>query len=279
MTHLTLDFSACSPLSQSMVIRLTTKSVPHSRPSWQPLWETTNKLHWRTMSPPVRRLLHTAVLDSRAGMGPKVKGPKHLKLLRNDQAACKECGLKPSEMETEDPQPVISEAPAASSRGRRGETVRLSRRTRRQLKWDSYDKSQEGRTTTVAGFIDWGPTGTDSVDDDSKLELNGTLSTKVSTTTVATTTSTTARVFQRTFTVVTTPEPRRLSTTKATVNEGTVKPPKPYVETSGEPKDDNQKGITFVVKVSGAGCQDEFSFFFFLKINTLSKKHTQCLHE
>lgn len=237
MTHLTLDFSVCSPLSQSMGIRLTTKSVPHSQPSWQPLWESTNKLTWRTLSPSVHRLLVPAVPDSWVRMGPKPKGPKHSKFMRNDQAACKACGMKPSKMETEDLRPVISEAPAASSRGRRGETVRLLRRTRRQLKWDSYDKSQEGRTTTVAGFIDWGPTGTDSVDDDSKLELNGTLSTKALTTTVATTTSTTARVFQRTFTVVTTPEPRRLSTTKATVNEGTVKPPKPYVETSGEPKD------------------------------------------
>lgn len=234
MTHLTLDFSACSPLSQSMGSRLTTKSVPHSRPSWQPLWESTNKLNWRTMSPSVRRLLNPADSDRRVGMGPKPKGPKHLKLMRNDQAACKECGLKPAKTETEDPHWVISKAPAASSSGRRGEMVRLLRRTRRQLKLDSYDKSQDGRTTTVAGFIDWGPTGTDGVDDDSRLELNGTLSTKVPTTTVSTTTSTTARVFQRTFTVVTTPEPRRLSTTKATVNEGTVKTP--YVETSGKPK-------------------------------------------
>lgn len=260
MTHLTLDFSACTPLSQSMGIRLTTRSVPHSRPSWQPLLETTNKLHWRTMSPSVRGPLNPAVPDSRVGMGPKLKGPKHLNLMRNDQAACKECGLKPSEMETKDPLPVISEAPAASSSGRHGETFRLLRRTRRQLKWDSYDKSQEGRTTTVAGFIDWGPTGTDSVDDDSKLELNGTLSTKVPTTTVAATTSTTARVFQRTFTVVTTPEPRRLSTTKATVNEGTVKPPKPYVETSGEPKDANQKDLVLLPRFKS--CQDVLSFFF-----------------
>lgn len=265
MTHLTLDFSACSPLSQSMGIRLSTKSVTHSRPSWQPLWESTNKLHWRTMSPSVHRLLNPAVPDGRVSIGPKVKGPKHLKLMRNDQGVCKEWGLKNSEMETEDPQPVISEAPAALSSGRKGETVRLLRRTRRQLKWDSFDKSQEGRTTTVAGFIDWGPTGTDSVDDDSKLELNGTLSTKVPTTTVATTTSTTARVFQRTFTVVTTPEPRRLSTTKATVNEGTVKPPKPYVETSGEPKDDNQKESVLLLRFKIWALMSRCSKLLFLK--------------
>lgn len=265
MTHLTLDFSACSPLSQSVGIRFTTKSVPHSRPSWHPLWENTNKLHFRTMSPLVRRLLNPAVPDSLVGMGPKLKGPKHLKLMRNDQAACKECGLKSSKLETEDPQLVISEAPAALSSGRRRETVWLLRRTRRQLKWDSYDKSHEGRTTTVAGFIDWGPTGTDSVDDDSKLELNGTLSTKVPTTTVATTTSTTARVFQRTFTVVTTPEPRRLSTTKATVNEGTVKPPKPYVETSGEPKDDNQKELVLLLKFKSWALMSRCIKLLFLK--------------
>lgn len=268
MTHLTLDFSVCSPLSQSMGIRLTTKSVPHTRPSWQPLWESTNKLHWRTISPSVHRLLNPAVPDRRVGMGPQVTGPKHLKLMRNGQAVCKECGLKPSEMETEDPQLVISEAPATSSSGRKGGPVRLLRRTRRQLKWDSYDKSKEGRTTTVAGFIDWGPTGTDSVDDDSKLELNGSLSTKVPTTTVATTTSTTARVFQRTFTVVTTPEPRRLSTTKATVNGGTVKPPKPIVETSGEPKDDHQKESVLWLRFKSCAlrsrCIKLLLFFFFL---------------
>lgn len=131
---------------------------------------------------------------------------------------------------------VIAENPAALSGRRRADTVGLLLRAKRQLKWDSYDKSQEGRTTTVAGFIDWGPTGTDSIDDDGKPEANITLSTRVSTTTVATTTSTTTRLFQRTFTVsVTTPEPKRLSTTRATGSlGGTVKPPKPYGDTSGE---------------------------------------------
>lgn len=233
VTHLTLDFSACSPLSQSAG-RLAAKSVPRSRPSWQPLWDATNQLHWRTMTPLVRRLLSPAVQDGRVAAGPRASGPKHLKLMRKDRAACKECRSKPSHV---DPRAATSEAPAASPGGRRGGTVRLFRRTRRQLKSDGYDKSQEGRTTTVAGFIDWGPTGTESVDDDSRAEANATLSTRVATTAVATTTSTTARVFPRTFTVVTTPESGRLSTTRATVSGGTVKPPKPYVETSGETTD------------------------------------------
>lgn len=235
MTHLTLDFSVCSPLSQSLGIKLTPKSVPHSQPRWQPVWDTPNKLHWRTVSPLARRLLNPIPppQDNRAGIDSKVKGHQHRKPVHKGQAACKECQLKYSQKETGDTLAVIAEAPAALSSGSRGDTVRLLLRARRQLKWDSYDKSQEGRTTTVAGFIDWGPTGTDSIDDDGKPEPNITLSTRVSTTTVATTTSTTTRLSQRTFTVVTTPEPK--STTKATVNFGeTVKPPKPYGEPPGK---------------------------------------------
>ncbi|XP_068996423.1 adherens junction-associated protein 1 [Embiotoca jacksoni] len=228
MTHLTLDFSVCSPLSQGLGIKLTPKSVPRSRPRLQPLWDTPNKLHWRTVSPLARRLLNPVPPppDSRVGIGPKVKGQKHRKPARKGQAACKECRLRYSQIETGDPLAVIAEAPAALSSGR------LLIRARRQLKWDSYDKSQEGRTTTVAGFIDWGPTGTDSIDDNGKPEANVSLSTRASTTTVATTTSTTTKLSQRTFTVVTTTESK--STTKPTIsNTETVKPPKPYGDTPG----------------------------------------------
>uniref|UniRef100_A0A3Q3XA02 AJAP1/PANP C-terminal domain-containing protein n=1 Tax=Mola mola TaxID=94237 RepID=A0A3Q3XA02_MOLML len=232
MTHLTLDFSTCSPLSQGLGIKLTPKSVSRSRSSWQPLWDSPNKIHWRTVSPLAHRLQNPfpPTQDNRVGIRPKVKVQKHQKPEGKEQATCKECRLRYPQMETGDPLALIAKAPKAPSSGIRGDTVRLLRRTRRQLKWDSHDKSQEGRTTTVAGFIDWGPTGTDSIDDDGKLEPNITLSTRVSTTTVATTTSTTTRLFQRTFTVVTTPEPKRLSTTRATVGE-TVKPPKPYGDT------------------------------------------------
>lgn len=235
MTHLTLDFSTCSPLSQGLGIKLTSKSVSRSRSSWQPLWDSPNKIHWRTVSPLAHRLQNPfpPTPDNRVGIRSKVKVQKHQKSEGKEQATCKECRLRYPQMETGDPLALIAKAPKAPSSGMRGDTVRLLRRTRRQLKWDSYDKSQEGRTTTVAGFIDWGPTGTDSIDDDGKLEPNITLSTRVSTTTVATTTSTTTRLFQRTFTVVTTPEPKRLSTTRATVGE-TVKPPKPYGDTPGK---------------------------------------------
>uniref|UniRef100_A0A3Q3MM41 Adherens junctions associated protein 1 n=1 Tax=Mastacembelus armatus TaxID=205130 RepID=A0A3Q3MM41_9TELE len=235
MTHLTLDFSVCSPLSQGLGIKLTPKSVPRSRPRMHPLWDMPNKLHWRTVSP-LARLLNPIPppQDNRAGIGPKIKGQKHRKPAHKGQAACKECRFRYFQKQTADPLALLAEASTASAAsGSRGETVRLLLRARRQLKWDSYDKSQEGRTTTVAGFIDWGPTGTDSIDGDDKPELNVTLPTRVTTTTVAATTSTTTRPFRRTFTVVTTPEPKRPSTTKAPVNPETDKPPKPYGDTPG----------------------------------------------
>lgn len=226
----------CSPLSQGLGIKLTPKPVLRSRPSWQPLWDSPNKLHWRTLSPLAHRLLNPIppTQDNRAGVGSKIRGQKHRKPAHKEQAVCKECRLRYSKLEKGDPLAVIAKAPAALSSGSRGDTVRLLLRARRQLKWDSYDKSQEGRTTTVAGFIDWGPTGTDSVDDDGKPEPNATLSTRASTTTVATTTSTTTRLFQRTFTVVTTPEAKRQGTTRATVSFVSVKPPKPYGDTPGK---------------------------------------------
>ncbi|KAM4570737.1 adherens junction-associated protein 1 isoform 1-T2 [Fundulus diaphanus] len=228
MTHLTLDFSVCSPLIQGLGIKLTPKLVARSRPRLQPLWDMPNKLHWRTVTPLARRLLHPVPppQDNRAAMGLKSKGQTHRKLAHKGQAACKECWLRYSQTEPSDPLAGIVEAPVALSRGR------LLIRARRQLKWDSYDKSQEGRTTTVPSFIDWGPTGTDSIDDASKPELNATLSTKASTTTVATTTSTTSRLSQRTFTVVTSTESK--STTKSSISKTeTAKPPKPYGDTPG----------------------------------------------
>ncbi|KAM4736822.1 adherens junction-associated protein 1 isoform 1-T2 [Anableps anableps] len=228
MTHLTLDFSVCSPLSQGLGIKLTPKLVARSRPRLQPLWDMPNKLHWRTVSPLARRLLYPVPppQENRAGIGLKSKGQMHRKLTHRGQAACKECWSKYSQTEPSDPLAGIVETPVRSSRGK------LLIRARRQLKWDSYEKSQEGRTTTVPSFIDWGPTGTDSIDDDSKPENNIHLSTTASTTTVVTTTSTTSRVSERTFTVVTSTESK--STTKSSISKPeTAKPPKPYGDTPG----------------------------------------------
>uniref|UniRef100_A0A1A8FW63 Adherens junctions associated protein 1 n=1 Tax=Nothobranchius korthausae TaxID=1143690 RepID=A0A1A8FW63_9TELE len=224
MTHLSPDFSACSPLGQGLGIKLTPKSVPRSRPRLQPLWDTSSKLHWRTVNPLARRLLHpvSPPQDNKAGIWPKVKTQKHRKLAHKGQAACKECRLRYSQTETGDPLARIAEAPVALSSGR------LLIRAKRQLKWESFDKSQEGRTTTVAGFIDWGPTGNDSIFED-KGEVNVTLATRASSTTMTTTASTTT---QRTFTVTTTTESK--STTKSANSKAeTPKPIKPYVETPG----------------------------------------------
>ncbi|XP_075882226.1 adherens junction-associated protein 1 [Nelusetta ayraudi] len=233
MTHLTLDFSMCSPLSQGLGIKVTPKSVPRSRPSWQPLWDSPGKLHWRTLSTLAHRLpnLVPPGQDSRVRIGSKIRAQTRRKPTRREQAACKECHLRNSQMETGEPSAAVVEAPAAlTSRGRGGVAgARSMLRVRRELKWDSFDKSQEGRTTTMPGFIDWGPTGTDINDEDGKVEANTTQTTKVSSTTVATTTSTT--ISERTFTVATTPEPRRLSTT--TVSSGETVKPKPYGETQG----------------------------------------------
>lgn len=235
MTHLTLDFSMCSPLSQGLGIKVTPKLVPRSRPSWQPLWDSPGKLHWRTLSTLAHRLpnLVPPSQDSRVRIGSKIRAQTRRKPTRREQAACKECHLRNSQMETGEPSAAVVEAPAAlTSRGRGGVAgARSLLRVRRELKWDSFDKSQEGRTTTVPGFIDWGPTGTDINDEDGKVEANTTQTTKVSSTTVATTTSTT--ISERTFTVATTPEPRRLSTT--TVSSGETVKPKPYGETQGKP--------------------------------------------
>ncbi|XP_077401065.1 adherens junction-associated protein 1 [Vanacampus margaritifer] len=234
MTHMTLDFSVCSPLSQDLGLKVMPKPVLRSRPRLQPVWDTPNKIHWRTVSPLARRLLSPIPppQDNKLGIGAKVAVQKPRKRLHKRQTPCKECRLMYSEMETGDS--VIAGSPAAFSRGKRGDTARLLLRARRQLKWESFDKPQDGRTTTVAGFIDWGPTGTDSIDELGKPEPKANLPTRASTSTVAATASTTTRLSQRTFIMVTTPQPKRLSTTKATNGFGdTVKPPKPQGDTTG----------------------------------------------
>ena len=230
--HLTVDLSVCSPLIGPAVgLKPQHKAVPGSGPRWQPLWDTPNMLHWRTVSPLARRPLGpvSPPRDGRAGLGSKVRVQRHRTPARRlGQALCKDCDWKYSQA-GDSPAPLAeAEAAAAAggaalSRGGKGDKVRLLRRARRQLKWDSDDKSQEGRTTTVAGFIDWGPTGTDNIDEESKPVPNFTLSTKaLSTTTVGSTTpTTTTAVPVRTIPMSTTPQNKKQSTTRTMV---TVKP-------------------------------------------------------
>lgn len=253
VAHLAVDFSVCSPLSPAMGLKPQQKAVPGSRPRWQPLWDAPNMLHWRTVSPLARRLLSpvSPPRDGRAGLGSKVRVQRHRKPARRlDQALCKDCDWKYSQA-GDSPAPLAEAAAAGGPplpRGGKGDRVRLLRRARRQLKWDNIESpirpsqevqpSQEGRTTTVAGFIDWGPTGTeDNIDVEGKPVPNFTLSTKaLSTTTVASTTTTsTTKVPIRTIPVVTTPQNKKQSTTRSMVSIGeTVKPPKPYGDTPGK---------------------------------------------
>ncbi|CAL8238206.1 unnamed protein product [Merluccius merluccius] len=279
VAHLAVDLSACSPLSPAPGLKLPHKAAPRSRPRWQPLWDAApNVLHWRTVSPLARRLLSPASppLDGRAGLGSKVRVQRHRKpARRSDPAACKDCDWKYSRAAGgSPPAPPLAEAAAAAGAaasprgGGQGDKVRLLRRARRQLKWDSYDKAQEGRTTTVAGFIDWGPTGTeDNADEDGKPQPNFTLSTKAwSTTTVASTTTTsTTKVPVRTISMATTPQDRQTTTRGAGGSGETVKPPKPYGDTPVAANDnDNADAAAFSarrysrpnVSVAGGGGPD-----------------------
>ncbi|XP_056452848.1 adherens junction-associated protein 1 [Gadus chalcogrammus] len=245
VAHLAVDLSACSPLSPAPGLKLQHKAAPRSRPHWQPLWDTPNMLHWRTVSPLARRLLSpvSPPHDGRAGLGSKVRVQRHRKPLRRlGPAECKDCDWIYSQA-ADSPVPLGGAAVAAAaaavalSRGGKRDNVRLSPRMRRQLMWESPDNVPEGWTTTQAGFIDWGPTGppVDTPDEEGKPGPNLTLSTKaLSTTTVAsTTTSSTTKVPIWTSPVATTTQSKKQNTTKAAVSLGDTKPPKPYGETPG----------------------------------------------
>ncbi|KAL1021087.1 hypothetical protein UPYG_G00008640 [Umbra pygmaea] len=231
MTHLTLDFSLCSPLSQGLGFKLISKPVSRPRPRLPPFWDTPNMLHWRRVSPLVRRILNTVpLMDSRGGPGPKVSGQRYRRLAHKGNP-CQECQLKYTSTEVGDSAmaAAVVGLPAVS----KTDMVRLLLRARRQLKWDGDSKSQDGRTTTVAGYIDWASTGPEDNFDygEGKTATNPTIFTKALTTTVATTTTKSPLI---TFAVMTTPHPRTMSTTKSSVSLGeTVKPPKPYGETPG----------------------------------------------
>ncbi len=108
-------------------------------------------------------------------------------------------------------------------------------RSRRQLKGDGYD-SLEGRTTTVAGFIDWGPTGADDGLEEAKVTPNATVTSLAPSTTTVPVTSTTTRSPQRTYAVITTAHPKRHSTTQPSNSRVTAKPPKPFGDTPGRAK-------------------------------------------
>ncbi|KAJ8371112.1 hypothetical protein SKAU_G00111400 [Synaphobranchus kaupii] len=231
MIHLTMDFTFCSPVTQGPVIKLLSKPAPRYRAGPGPLWDPPNKPVWRALGPWWQRALRPALQSGKAGKLPAVVGQKHRGPAHRGPP-CTECQLKHSSTGALDS--------LASAGGRNSDTVAFLIRPRRQVKWDGYDKSQDSRTTTVPGFIDWGPTGgEEGVEDDGRVALNSTASANARTTAISTTTTTTTttakRYPQTNYAVVTTVHPRRQSTTPSSIIIGeTAKPPKPFGDTAGK---------------------------------------------
>lgn len=230
LVHLTMDLSLCSPAGQGLPLKLLPRSAPRMRSRPLPTQNVPISQHWRTLGILQRGVPPRSVPSPgyRGGAGLWGLGSK-ARAQRHRRHHCEGCNSKSNPSERKDSLEFLE--------GNKADIVRYLLRSRRQLKWDSYDSSQEGRTTTVAGFIDWGPTGTDEgAEDEIKGVPNTTATTKASTTTTTTTsiTTTTTRSPQRTYAVVTTAHPRRLSTTQPTINLGvTAKPQKPFGDTAG----------------------------------------------
>lgn len=221
LVHLTMDLSLCAPAGQGLALKLLPRSAPRRQPHPPSIRDMLIGQHLRTLG-----ILHRSappLLPSIGGHGEqggtKLWGRKNRRSVQTGQL-CAECKLAERKL-------------AASAEGSKSDLNLHLSRSRRQLKGDSYD-SFEGRTTTVAGFIDWGPTGADEVIEE---EARGTPNTTVislppTTTTVVT--STTTRSPQRTYAVITTAHPKRHSTTQPSTNSRvTVKPPKPFGDTPG----------------------------------------------
>lgn len=219
-----MDLSMCAPAGTGL--KLLPRSLPRLRPRLLPSRDVPNGQHWRTLGtwqrglpPPVQSLGYKG--GGREGLGTKPRPQRRKRYL------CEECGSSFTASEAGESLEFLE--------GNKGDIVKYLLRSRRQTKWENYDSSLEGRTTTVAGFIDWGPTGVDGGVDDENNNVHIIVSTtKAPTTLTTTTTSTTTRSPQRTHVVVTTIRPRRQSTSQTTVNLGvTAKPQKPFGDTPG----------------------------------------------
>ncbi|KAK3540319.1 hypothetical protein QTP70_029593 [Hemibagrus guttatus] len=231
--HLTMDLSMCAPVGTGL--RLLPRPLPRLRPRLLTR-DVPSGPHWRTLGTWQRGVSHPVpLLDHRGGGGGGGGGEgggregigSKPRPQRQKRHLCENC---------------TSSFPASEGgesleylEGSKADILQHLLRQRRQLKWDSYDSySQEGRTTTVAGFIDWGPTGTDDGAEDEVKVIPKTTTKATTTTTTTSTTTTTTRSPQRTHAVVTTARPRRLTTTQPAVNLGvTAKPQKPFGDTPG----------------------------------------------
>ncbi|XP_059378867.1 adherens junction-associated protein 1-like [Carassius carassius] len=217
LVHLIMDLSLCAPAGQGLTLKLLPRSVsrwqPHPLPSRDMLTgqhSRTRVLH-RGIPPPLPSLGNHGELG-----GTKLWWRRNRRSLQKQQL-CADCQLTPSEKGKS----------AALPEGSKSDLNLHLSRSRRQLKGDGYD-SLEGRTTTVAGFIDWGPTGADEVlEEEAKVTLNATVTSLAPSTTTVTITSTTTRNPQRTYAEITTAHPKRHSTTQPSNSRVTAKPLKP----------------------------------------------------
>ncbi len=222
LVHLTMDLSLCAPAGQGLMLKLLPRSVPCRQPHPLPTRDTFTGQHLRTLGvlhrgvpPPLPSLGNHGELG-----GAKLWGRKNRRSFQTRQL-CVEC-------------PSDKGKSVALPEGSKSDLNLYLSRSRRQLKGDGYD-SLEGRTTTVAGFIDWGPTGADEgLEGEAKVTLNATVTSLApSTTTTVPVTSTTTRSPQRTYAVITTAHPKRHSTTQPSNSRVTAKPPKPFGDTPG----------------------------------------------
>ncbi|TRY82349.1 hypothetical protein DNTS_000070 [Danionella cerebrum] len=208
LLHLTMDLSLCAPAGQALSLKLLPRSVSRRQPQDIP-----TKQHLRTLG-----VLHRVTPPSLPSPGNHGKSDDSRKIHRTLQKGkiCEECDLTPSGISVE---------------GSKSDLSQHLSRSRRQLKGDTYDPL-EGRTTTVAGFIDWGPTGADEGhEEEGKVTRNASVTSTAPSTTTVSITSTTTRSPQRTHAVVTTVHPKRHSTTQPSNSKGTAKPVKPFGDT------------------------------------------------
>ncbi|KAA0714120.1 Adherens junction-associated protein 1 [Triplophysa tibetana] len=218
LVHLTMDLSLCAPPGQGLALKLLPRSVPRRQPHPPSIRDTLIGQRLRTLGilhrggPP---LLPSLGSHGELG-GTKLWGRKNRRSVHTGQL-CAESKLAERKL-------------TASAEGSKSDLNLHLSRSRRQLN-GGYD-SFEGRTTTVAGFIIWGPTGTD---DGLEEEARGTPNPTVTSfppTTAAVVTSTPTRSPQRTYAVITTVHPKRRSTTQPSTNSRvTAKPPKPFGDT------------------------------------------------
>ncbi|XP_062396207.1 adherens junction-associated protein 1 [Sardina pilchardus] len=225
--HLAVDVCLCSPLTPAG----RSAAPVDPRPLWAlsgvrpPYWRTLGNLR-RTppsSSSSSSSSSHPVLRSSSSGLVRPARGsPLELRWLSRRRRAVQWAGR----VEQRSPPATEMEGGVAAGvmAGVRGRGGVRGHRGRRQLDEDGTD-----RTTTVAGFIDWGPTGADEIPEENGGAARGAATVArqpVTTTTPAptTTTTTTRSPWPRTDT--TTHKPHRLSTTPAS-SAHTARPQRP----------------------------------------------------